>query len=188
MPIVVAVTGCPGSGKTTVASAVAGDLGLPLLTRDSLKVGIGLSTATQDGRGGLDYAPEFAIAGGPYSQAAEEAMTEVGELLIRRQVSFVIETSVLPESVLARFPEFGARFVAIHTSASVEAIAARLGARAATGDVGATQLLRQLNSGQMNPDHFTPAASAVATIHIDTTLSAAPDVRPIIDAVHGALS
>jgi len=41
---------------------------------------------------------------------------------------------------------------------------------------------------QLNPDRFPPAATAVAAIHIDTTLSAAPDVRPIIDAVHGALS
>ncbi|MFY1595822.1 hypothetical protein [Micromonospora sp. WMMD737] len=55
-PVVVAVCGSPGAGKTTVAIASARRLGLPLLTRDELKTGLGLSSAsvTQGGDVQLD--------------------------------------------------------------------------------------------------------------------------------------
>ncbi|WP_373367453.1 hypothetical protein [Micromonospora purpureochromogenes] len=55
-PVVIAVCGCPGAGKTTIASATAGRFGIPFLTRDEIKTGLGLSSASvaEDGRVRLD--------------------------------------------------------------------------------------------------------------------------------------
>jgi len=188
MPIIVAVTGSPGSGKTTVASAVAAELGVPLVSRDHFKIGIGLSSARADGAGGVEYDADFAVAGGSYSAAAEQAMVGVAELLLAHNVSFVIESSLLPTAAMARLIELGARVISVHVSASTATISASLQARASSGAPPALQLLDQHQNGQMRPELFQPVVGALTTICLDTTVSEPPDTRAVRAAVHGALT
>lgn len=60
-PLVVAVCGSPGAGKTTVACATARRLGVPFLTRDEIKLGLGLSSASVAKDGGVQLNPDFHI-------------------------------------------------------------------------------------------------------------------------------
>jgi len=73
--VVVAVCGSPGAGKTTVASATARRLGVPFLTRDEIKAGLGLSSASVDD-GAVRLDRDFHIAGGPFSLRAEAVMVD----------------------------------------------------------------------------------------------------------------
>ncbi|MGW1737096.1 AAA family ATPase [Streptomyces sp. NPDC001999] len=52
-PLEVAVCGPPGAGKTTVACATARRLGVPFLTRDEIKLGLRLSSASVAKDGGV---------------------------------------------------------------------------------------------------------------------------------------
>ncbi|MGB2568048.1 AAA family ATPase [Micromonospora citrea] len=182
-PVVIAVCGCPGAGKTTIAAATAGRLGIPFLTRDEIKVGLGLSSASvaHDGRVRLDR--DFHVAGGPVSRRAEGVMTDAVRLLAASGVSFVVESSVLSHELLGVLLTCGTRVLAVHVVAREAVIGRRLAARAAEGGAVDQQLLALFQRGEMKRSIFEPPAGVDAVVEIDTSDDGTPAVETIVAAV-----
>jgi predicted kinase len=180
-PLVIAVCGCPGAGKTTIASATAGRFGIPFLTRDEIKTGLGLSSAVaQDGRVRLDR--DFHVAGGPVSVRAEAVMVNAVRLLATSGVSFVVESSVLSHELLAVLLACRTRVLAVHVVAQEAVIGRRLGARAAEGGAIDQQLLSLFQRGEMKRSIFAPPEGVDAVVEIDTSDHGAPAIDTIVAA------
>lgn len=185
--MVIAVCGSPASGKTTVASATARRLGVPFLTRDEFKTGLGLSSAAVDEDGDLQLNPEFCVAGGPFSLRAEAAMVDAARLLASSQVSFVVESSVLSRTLLDALRACDARVLAVHVVAHAAVIGERLRARALDGRPLDLQLLAQFQRGECAPTIFEPPEDADTVVTIDTSDHARPLIDPIESAVAALL-
>ncbi|MEH0845968.1 AAA family ATPase [Micromonospora sp. CPCC 205711] len=182
-PVVIAVCGCPGAGKTTIASATAARFGIPFLTRDEIKTGLGLSSASvvEDGWVRLDR--DFHVAGGPVSLRAEAVMVEAIRLLAASGVSFVVESSVLSRELLGVLVAGGSRVLAVHVVAQDAVIGRRLGARAAEGGAIDQQLLSLFQRGEMRRSIFEPSEGVDAVVEIDTSEHGARAVETIVAAV-----
>lgn len=182
-PVVVAVCGCPGAGKTTIASATAARLGVPFLSRDEIKTGLGLSSArvAEDGRVHLDR--DFHVAGGPFSLRAEAALVEAVRLLAASGVSLVVESSVFSSELLKVLQTCGARVLAVHVVARERVVHQRLAARAAEGGDIDQQLLSLFERGEMKPSIFEPPAETEAVVEIDTSTGRVPVIEPVLTAV-----
>ncbi|WP_431897793.1 AAA family ATPase [Micromonospora haikouensis] len=181
-PVVIAVCGCPGAGKTTVASATAGHLGIPFLTRDEIKAGLGLSSASvgEDGRVRLDG--DFHLAGGPVSLRAEAVMVDAARLLAASGVSFVVESSVLSHQLLGVLLAGDARVLAVHVVAREAVIGRRLVARAAGGGAVGQQLLALFQRGELKRSIFVPPEGVDAVVEVDTSDDAAPVIETVVAA------
>lgn len=181
--MVVAVCGSPGAGKTTVASAAARCLGVLFLTRDEIKTGLGLSSASvaKDGDVQLDH--DFHIAGGPFSLRAEDVMVDAARLLASSRVSFVVESSVLSPNLLDALLACDARVVAVHVVAHESVIDGRLRARAAEGGAVDQQLASQFQRGEMKRSIFEPPSGVDAVVEVDTSDHGDPLTEPIEAAV-----
>lgn len=182
-PVVVAVCGSPGAGKTTVACAAARRLGVPFLTRDEIKAGLGLSSASVAKDGGVQLNPDFHIAGGPLSLRAEAVMVNAARLLASSGVSFVVESSVLSRKLLDALLAGGARVLAVHVVARESVIDERLRARAAEGRAVDRQLASQFQRGEMKRSIFDPPGGVDAVVEVDTSADGDPDIEPIEAAV-----
>ncbi|SCG64757.1 AAA family ATPase [Micromonospora coxensis] len=181
-PVVIAVCGCPGAGKTTIAAATAGRLGIPFLTRDEFKVGLGLSSASVAHDGRVRLGQDFHVAGGPVSRRAEGVMVDAVRLLASSGVSFVVESSVLSDELLAVLPP-STRVLAVHVVAQEAVIGRRLAARAADGGAVDQQLLSLFQRGEMKRSIFAPPAGVDAVVEIDTSDDGTPAVETIMAAV-----
>ncbi|MCX4982428.1 AAA family ATPase [Streptomyces sp. NBC_00572] len=186
-PLVVAVCGSPGAGKTTVAGATARHLGVPFLTRDEIKTGLGLSSASVAEDGGVQLTPDFHIAGGPLSRRAESVMVDTARLLASSGMSFVVESSVLSSKLLDTLRASDAQVLAVHVVARDSVIAERLRVRAAKGGAVDQQLAAQFQRGEMKPSIFAPPGEADAVVEVDTSSDGAPDIDPIEAAVAALL-
>jgi predicted kinase len=178
-PLVVAVCGSPGAGKTTVACATARRLGVPFLTRDEIKAGLGLSAASVGKGGGVQLNPDFHIAGGPLSLRAEALMVNAARLLASSGVSFVVESSVLSRKLLDELLACGARVLAVHVVARESVIGERLRARTAEGRAVDRQLASQFQRGEMKRSIFDPPGGVDAVIEVDTSDDGDPDIEPV---------
>jgi predicted kinase len=167
-PVVVAVCGSPGAGKTTVASATARRLRVPFLTRDEIKTGLGLSSASV-ADDGVRFDRDFHIAGGPFSLRAEAVMVDAARLLAASRVSFVVESSVLSQELLTVLHACGGRVLIVHVVAQDSVIDRRLRARAAKGGAVDQQLASLFQRGEMKRLIFEPPDGANAVIQVDTS-------------------
>lgn len=181
--MVVAVCGSPGAGKTTVASATARRLGVPFLTRDEMKAGLGLSSAYVAQDGSVQRDPDFHIAGGPVSLRAEAVMVDTARLLVSAGVSFVVESSVLSDTLLDALLAGDARVLAVHVVAHESVIGGRLRARAAEGGLVDQQLAALFQRGEMQRAIFEPPGRVDAVVEVDTSTHGDPLIGPIEAAV-----
>ncbi len=181
--MVIAVCGCPGAGKTTVASATAGHLGIPFLTRDEIKTGLGLSSASVAEDGRVRLAGDFHVAGGPVSLRAEAVMVDAARLLAASGVSIVVESSVLSHDLLRALLAGGSRVLAVHVVAREAVIGRRLAARAAGGGAVDQQLLALFRRGEMGWSIFAPPEGVDAVVEVDTSDDAAPAIERVVAAV-----
>ncbi|WP_157494183.1 AAA family ATPase [Kutzneria sp. 744] len=183
-PTVVAVCGCPGTGKTMVARAVAHRLGVPLLIRDEIKAGLGLSSASV-GTKGIQFTEDFHIAGGPVSARAEAVMIDLATKLAGAGVSFVVESSVLSGQLLDGLRAADARVLAVHVVADEAVIAQRLSSRGTAVDAQLAELFRR---GEMPASLFEPPAGVDAVVKIDTSEAGPPAVEEVEAAVLALLA
>ncbi|MFF3839853.1 AAA family ATPase [Streptomyces sp. NPDC001930] len=182
-PVVVAVCGSPGAGKTTVARATARHLGVAFLTRDEIKLGLGLSSASVAEDGGVRLNPDFHIAGGPLSLRAETVMVDAARLLASSGVSFVVESSVLSSKLLDALLACDAHVLAVHVVARESVIAERLRARATEGSAVDRQLSSQFERGEMKRSIFQPPGEVDAVVEVDTSDDGDPAMEPIEAAI-----
>ncbi|GAA1650682.1 AAA family ATPase [Actinoplanes couchii] len=154
--VVVAVCGSPGAGKSTVAAAVAAHLGVPLLARDEIKAGLGLSSAASADDATVRIDPDFFVAGGPFSRRAEAAMVQAARVLASSGVGLVVESSVLSRELLDGLHECQARVLAVHVVADEAVVGARLRVRAAKGWAVDEQMAAAFERGDMERAKFAP--------------------------------
>lgn len=178
-PVVIAICGSPGAGKTTVASAAAEHLGLMLVARDDIKTGLGWSSAVPSDHGGLAFADEYHVAGGAFSQHAEQILTDTTLRMASARTSLIVENSVLSPRLVDDVQARGARVLAVHVVADPAVIGQRLERRLPDGGPVAQQLASQHQRGAMDLAIFEPPANADATVRLDTSNDCAPDVRAI---------
>lgn len=171
--VVIAVCGSPAAGKTTLATAIATALHLPLLTRDELAAGLRL------GAGATASADHL-------RSAAEKAMTSAAERLASSGVSLVLESSVLDKSHLAPLVDEGACILVVHVAAPPATIGLRLRERVDAGDLAMQRLLDQHQSGVLRPELFAPWDGASTLVTIDTSggRSVAEHTDLVLQALH----
>jgi predicted kinase len=113
-PLLVAVTGPPGAGKSTVAAGLRRRLGLPLIAKDALKEALG---------------NELGTTGRPESHRLGSAVFEAMELLVHElleaNVSLIVEGNFASRSTLFdALPP--ARIAQVHIDALPEVLRTRL--------------------------------------------------------------
>ena len=117
-PVLVVVTGPPGSGKSAIAAALRERLGLPLLAKDSLKEVLGGALEIH-GRGESQ----------PLGAAVFTLLAHLAHELLANNVSLIVEGNFQAPSVLfAGLPP--ARIVQVHVTAEPELLRDRMLERA----------------------------------------------------------
>jgi len=117
LPLLIVVTGAPGSGKSTIAAALASELELPLLAKDDVKEALFEALGTGDREwstklGGATYEVLFAVA----------------RRLLESGTSCILESNFSQAEPLRSLPP--ARVVQIFCTASAELILNRYSGRA----------------------------------------------------------
>jgi predicted kinase len=119
VPALVLVTGPPGSGKSTIATALRAQLAFPLISKDGLKEVLGDALAVQ-GR----------LESEPLGAATFDVLAHVVHELLENGVSVIAEGNFTAASALLRdLPP--ARIVQVHVSAEPALLRARMLDRAA---------------------------------------------------------
>jgi predicted kinase len=114
VPLLVVVTGMPSSGKTTVAEALAGELGLPLIAKDEIKEclyeALGPGDVSWSGRIGA---------------AAYTLIFSVARSMISSGVSVIVEANFFhdQETAFASLPEH--RLLQLHCEAPLAVLLER---------------------------------------------------------------
>ncbi|MFI1990477.1 AAA family ATPase [Actinoplanes sp. NPDC020271] len=171
---IVAVCGSPGAGKTTTATAVAGALGLTLLTRDEISAGLHLSGVSRDSSRGR----------------AEALFVETACRFANAATSVVVENSVLSRDLVDGLRAAGARIVAVHVVADPSVIGQRLRDRTERGRTvggirpGDVVLLDLFERGEMRASIFEPPPGVHEVVRVDTSAGGPPDVSSVVGALH----
>ncbi|WP_367132923.1 MULTISPECIES: AAA family ATPase [Streptomyces] len=180
-PTLTVVSGGPGTGKTTLAHALAHELGCPTIIRDEIKQGLVLATPGYQA-GGED----------PLNYKALDVFFEVTGAFLRSGVTTVIEAAfqdrlwrphLEPLTDLAEI-----RVIRCNTPATIahDRIAHRVqhsGHRAAHAD---HDLLEAITAGEYSLDSFVPISLDVPTLEVDTSDGYRPGLENIASFALGS--
>jgi predicted kinase len=178
VPTLVVVSGPPGSGKTTLAHAIARTLGCPAICRDEIKEGMAHATP--------GYAPS---PRDPLDYRTLAAFFDVLGVLLRAGVTVVAEAAFQDRLWRPGLEPLADRATIRIVRCTVDAAVAHARIvhrvevdprRAAHGD---HHLLRALASGSARADAFVPISLAAPTIHVDTTEGYRPGLPDILSFV-----
>jgi predicted kinase len=157
LPLLVVVTGPPASGKTTVAEALARELGLPLVAKDAIKEPLFDAL----GIGDREWSRALGRAAFELLFARVAAELRAGRPVIA-EANFEVDTA---PSAFAALPPF--RLVQIHCSAPAEVLVSRFRARAGTRHAGhldgeiVEEVRAAIASGRHDPLPLVGASFAV---------------------------
>jgi predicted kinase len=171
-PLLVLVSGKPGSGKSMLAGRLADALSLPLVSRDAIKGGLAETL------GGMGDAATLASVGVFYG-----AIT----YLLDAGVSLVAEQSFrrgLDERHLQTLTQ-RARTVVVHCHTPVEEAQRRFIARDRARGGGAAHIVAQMERGVFGWAVFDPLDVGAPTLRVDTTQAYAPGLDAIIAFCRG---
>ncbi|WP_194817991.1 AAA family ATPase [Nocardia sp. XZ_19_385] len=179
-PVIAVVSGPPGAGKSTLAHALATELGVPAIIRDEIKQGMVLATATDE--------PNYDGLNIP----ALDAFFAVLTVLARAGVSVVAEAAFqdkLWRPNLMPLTEF-AEIRVIHCTAPAEVLHERIARRARTDPHRRAHadrdLLAEIASGARAADTFVPVQIEAAGLVVDTTEGYRPGLQAITEFVSKA--
>ena len=170
-PTLIVVSGPPGSGKTTLAHALAGAVGCPAVCRDEIKEGM------------AHAAPGFMPSlGDELTRRTFTTFFEVIDLLLRAGATIVAEAAFQDHLWRPRLEQFAAFADIRVVECSVDARIAR--ARQASRDLHST-VRQATHVGGWYPAEFTWISLPLAKLRVDTTHGYTPPLSEILTFVAG---
>jgi predicted kinase len=178
-PLLVVVTGCPGSGKTTLAQALAREIHCPVFCRDQFKEGyVNTTNGSHD------------TLGKNVNWQIYETFFQAVELMVAKQISLVIEAAFqhkLWAAKLESLRELTRLSILICTvdpflarARFNERMLADLSRWRFHGD--RIEPLDQAESKRLI-DNYSPPRLSTPTLHVDTTEGYRPDIAEIVSFV-----
>jgi predicted kinase len=169
LPRLVVVTGPPGAGKTTIAAELRKRLGLPLITKDSLKETLGGELGIED-----------RVRSQQLGSVVFELIGLVVKELLAQGVSVIAEGNFTERSTLfSGLPP--AEIVQVHVTAEPETLHMRLRERDTRHPVHYDREAADEVSARAARGEWPPLAIGGRLIEIDTT------VWPDLDEVMGMI-
>ncbi len=180
-PTLVIVSGAPGSGKTTLANRLAGELRLPLLTKDGMK------ETLADVLGAPDLEASRRLG-----DAAYALLCDVLRSLLSAGLGAIVESNFRRDRSEPELRPFVAASVAtlIHCQAAAELLHARYAARTGAPDrhPAHKDILRQADLRlELEGGRFEPLRLEIPILRVDTTDGYRPPLRQIV-AFTGAVA
>jgi predicted kinase len=185
-PLLVLVSGAPGTGKTTLAQYLSQTLALPLLSRDMIRHIVLDAFNVQSWDEGKSYSIAiYDIFYGIIAQLLKANLSVIADCNFYRGVS---ESFIRP-----LISDTTAHAILVHLTTTPEISMRRFIERAQQPDRRHSSFdadrIAQIQSGEFkaSPAQYEPLDLDVPTLVVDTTVNYEPDINIIVEFIRSAL-